>query len=306
MTAQDQPRGSREAYERLSDPAMYWTQVNAQPIREPIRREPPPEEEPTAQFRELPENHPYRELSPDWKPDGDPEETRLAELIPYEDERPLYADSREQPAYDEPKPTYDDQREQRTDRYRIDGYEEVRDRYDDEELTAHDRFGGVNWGAGFFGWLVSVSFTVFLAAVLGVVVTVLRRTVPAVSAMADTRPGATAIALAAGGFLVLMIGYYTGGYVAGRMSRFDGGRQGTGVWVTGLLMTAVALGFGLFFGSAYHLLDRVDLPALPVPAGSLGLARLVGAVAALLGSLLMAIWGGKVGRRYHEKVDEYL
>ena len=35
MSTYDQPRGSRETYEKLSDPAMYWTQTNGEPVREP-------------------------------------------------------------------------------------------------------------------------------------------------------------------------------------------------------------------------------------------------------------------------------
>ena len=43
--------------------------------------------------------------------------------------------------------------------------------------------------------------------------------------------------------VVLMIAYYAGGYVAGRMSRFDGARQGLGTWAIGLIVT-VAPGRG--------------------------------------------------------------
>jgi hypothetical protein len=300
MTAQDQPRGSREAYERLSDPAMYWTQVNAQPIREPIRRDQPRDEEETAQYHELPENHPYRELSPSWRAEDEQEETALAEILPYQDEQEAaYDDRRDHPGDGYPRDEYSG------DDYRTDDYRNRRS-VEDADLEAQERFGGVNWGAGFFGWLVAVGFAVFLTAGLLVVLAVLRRTVPAVSSMAETRPGATAIALAAGSVAVLMVAYYAGGYVAGRMSRFDGGRQGAGVWVTGLLLTALAIGAGLFLGTELDLFALVDPPSLPVPDGSTGLAGLVGAAAAMVGSLLAAIGGGKVGCRYHRKIDEYL
>ena len=36
---------------------------------------------------------------------------------------------------------------------------------------------------------------------------------------------------------VLIVGYYTGGYVAGRLARFDGARNGFLSWVVGLLAT---------------------------------------------------------------------
>lgn len=281
MASQDQPRGSRETYERLSDPAMYWTQFNAPPIREPIRREEPRDD---AAREQAPD--PYRELSPDWRPEPAEEQTVLADILPYEE------------------PAYDERRNYPAASYRNDS--DRRDRYRDDEPDALDRFGGVNWGAGFFGWLVTVAFGVVLAAALAVVFAVLRRTVPTVGDLVDNQPAAAAVALAAAGVGVLLLAYYAGGYVAGRMSRFDGGRQGAGVWITGILLTALALGLGLFFGSSLSALDRLDLPSVSVPAGSMGLVGLVAAVVAAVGSLLAAVAGGKVGCRYHRKVDEYL
>ena len=35
---------------------------------------------------------------------------------------------------------------------------------------AHDRYGGVNWGAAFFGWLVAVAMTILLTSVVGAIV----------------------------------------------------------------------------------------------------------------------------------------
>ncbi len=42
--------------------------------------------------------------------------------------------------------------------------------------------------------------------------------------------------------LIALVSYFAGGYVAGRMSRFDGARQGLGVWIWALIVTvALAL-----------------------------------------------------------------
>jgi hypothetical protein len=190
------------------------------------------------------------------------------------------------PAYDEPEAHPEDEAE----------YAEIRQR---------ERFGGVNWGAGFFGWLVAVGMAVVLTGVVGAVVTGLDATVDAIPAQALSEPRTVALVAAAVLVVVLMLAYFSGGYVAGRMSRFDGGKQGAGVWVTGLLLTALALGAGLMFGTQYNILDRVALPSLPVPTEALGLGGIVTAVVALLGSLLAAVGGGKVGCRYHRKVDSY-
>ena len=65
---------------------------------------------------------------------------------------------------------------------------------------------------------------------------------------------------------VLLVAYYAGGYVAGRMSRFDGGRQGVTVRSVGLLVTLVAVALGWVAGDQYNLFDRVDVPRIPIPS----------------------------------------
>src|SRR5690242_5529026 len=36
--------------------------------------------------------------------------------------------------------------------------------------NAYERFGGINWGAAFFGWLVTIAVTVLLTSIIGAVV----------------------------------------------------------------------------------------------------------------------------------------
>jgi len=109
----------------------------------------------------------------------------------------------------------------------------------------------------------------------------------------------TAIVLVA----ILLIAYYSGGYVAGRMSRFDGARQGLMVWLIGLLVTLVAVALGWIAGDQYNLLDRVDVPRIPIPSDDITFGGIITAVAVLVGTLLAAMFGGTVGRRYHSRVD---
>ena len=171
------------------------------------------------------------------------------------------------------------------------------------DAEARDRFGGTNTGAAFFGWLVAIAMTILLTSIVGAVATAVgtANDVTTGEALqdADTLGLVAAIVLVA----IMLLAYYTGGYVAGRMSRFDGGRQGVAVWVIGLLVTLVAVGLGLVFGNEYNLLDRVSLPRMPVPTDQLGWAGIVTGLVILAGTLLAAMVGGKVGHRYHDKVD---
>jgi hypothetical protein len=187
-------------------------------------------------------------------------------------------------------------------------YDDAPARHDEGEYVevgVRERFGGVNWGAGFYGWLVAVAMTVLLTGLAGAVVGILDRLLPGFPGPADLAPSTLTVAAAATLVVVLMAAHFAGGYVAGRMSRFDGGKQGAGVWITGLLMTMTVGGAGLMFGWQYNVFARVDLPSFSLPPETLGIAGAGAAVAALLGTLLAAIGGGKVGRGYHRKVDEY-
>jgi MFS family permease len=100
-----------------------------------------------------------------------------------------------------------------------------------------------------------------------------------------------------------MIAYYAGGYVAGRMSRFDGARQGIGAWLFGVVVTLVLAAAAAILGSEYNVLDQLNLPSLPVGDQTLTTAGAIALAAVLLGSLLAAIVGGKAGERYHHKID---
>jgi hypothetical protein len=163
-----------------------------------------------------------------------------------------------------------------------------------------DEFGGVNWGASFFGWLVAVGVAALLTSLLVAAGAAIGLT------ESDVTTGDTEELTLAGGIallVVVMIAYYAGGYVAGRMSRFDGARQGIAAWAIGLIVT---VGFALaavVLGDEYNVLEQLNLPALPTGDESFATGGAIALVAIALGSLLAAMTGGKLGERYHKKVD---
>jgi hypothetical protein len=171
------------------------------------------------------------------------------------------------------------------------------------EEHARDRFGGVNLGASFFGWIVAIGIAVLLTSIVGAVGAAVGYNGNVSQSAAERQAGTIGIAAAVVLLVVLMIGYYAGGYVAGRMSRFDGGRQGMAVWLIGLLVTIVAIALGAAFGSQYNLLDRVSLPRVPVSFDQLGWGALATGIAVIVLTLLAAVLGGRVGHRYHDRVD---
>jgi hypothetical protein len=165
-----------------------------------------------------------------------------------------------------------------------------------------EEFGGVNWGAAFFGWLVAIGLGALLVGLLAAMGAAIGLTDASKSDVAGNTTeigvGGTIVLLAA-----LAIAYYFGGYVAGRMSRFDGARQGLGAWLIGLIITVVLAVAGALLGAEYNVLERLDLPALPVGDSQLASGGALALGLIVLGTLLAALVGGKAGERYHRKVD---
>jgi amino acid transporter len=165
-----------------------------------------------------------------------------------------------------------------------------------------DEYGGINWGAAFFGWLVAVGMAAILTGILSAAGAALGLTETSGS---EARGSAEEITLVGAIvlLLILALAYYCGGYVSGRMSRFDGGRQGLAVWLLGLLVTIALAVLGAVAGSEYNVLEKLELPRVPVDEGSLTTGAVIALIAVLLITILSAMAGGKAGERYHKKVD---
>jgi len=173
----------------------------------------------------------------------------------------------------------------------------------DAQAVRKERFGGLNAGAAFFGWLVAVAVSVLLTGIIGAVLAAVGSNTEVTQSEAESQAGTIGIAAAVVLVLVLMVGYYCGGYVAGRMSRFSGSRQGLGVWVWGLVVTIIMVVLGAVFGRQYDVLSRVNLPRLPITGDQLTTGGIIAALVVLVATLLAAIAGGSVGTHYHRRVD---
>ena len=171
---------------------------------------------------------------------------------------------------------------------------------DDRRSGAREEFGGINWGAAFFGWLVAIGVGVLLTALFSAAGAAVGTSVSA--GQATKQAGTIGIVGAVILLIVWAIAYYAGGYVAGRMSRFDGGRQGVSVWVMGLIIAIVVAIAGAMFGSQFNVLASLKLPSIPGGSSLTG-GALITLVVILFATLLAAFLGGKGGQRYHRKID---
>jgi hypothetical protein len=167
----------------------------------------------------------------------------------------------------------------------------------------HAAYGGMHFGAALFGWLTSTGIAAILTSILAAAGSALA--VNAIdstnSVTADT---AKTVGLTSGilFLLVLAIAYYAGGYVAGRLSRFDGMRQGIATWIIGVVVTLLLGGAGAALGTKYNVLQQMNLPHLPI-GSSFTTGGLIVTLLAFLVTLGAAIFGGKAGERYHRKID---
>lgn len=165
------------------------------------------------------------------------------------------------------------------------------------------RVRGLNLGAAFFGWLVAVGIAVLLTAIIAAAGAALSLTQEAASTGTTTNLSISGVILLA---IVLLIAYYSGGYVAGRLSRFAGFIQGIGVWVIGLVITSVLAVVGAIAGSQYNVASQLRLPSIPVNGQSFATGGAIALAAMALLTLVAAAAGGALGLRYHHRVDRLL
>ncbi|MCU1445469.1 hypothetical protein [Cryobacterium sp.] len=180
-----------------------------------------------------------------------------------------------------------------------------------EDVLAREKaeFGGIKFGSAFFGWLTATGAAVLLTALVagaGAAVGLGSQSDPAQAGEAAAQNAETvgligAIALA----VVIFIAYYCGGYVAGRMARFSGAKQGIAVWLWALIIAVVLAIVGAIAGSQFNVLANLNsFPRIPINEGDLALGSIITAVVIALVSLGGAILGGIAGMRYHRKVDK--
>jgi hypothetical protein len=184
-------------------------------------------------------------------------------------------------------------------------------RYDEsparpEASSRHERrreeFGGLSIVSTLVGWLATAGLTAILAGILTASGAALALSEVG-SELGSSEAKTIGLAGGIGLLVVLAIAYFFGGYAAGRMARFDGARQGVGVWMWGIVIAIVVAALAAIGGAEYNVLDALNLPRVPVDSGTLTTGGILVLVGSVVVSLLAAVLGGKAGERFHRKVD---
>ena len=169
-------------------------------------------------------------------------------------------------------------------------------------------FGGFKFGSAFFGWLTAMGTTVLLTALVAAIGAAAGlgsgTTADEAADAAADNAGIVGIVSAIVIGLVLLISYFAGGYVAGRMARFSGLKQGIAVWIWAIAIAIVVAIITTIAGAQWDILSNLQsFPRIPVTPETATLTGILTALGAAAITLIGAILGGLTGMRYHRKVD---
>jgi membrane protease YdiL (CAAX protease family) len=177
---------------------------------------------------------------------------------------------------------------------------------EEREDRLRDMYGGVDWLASFLGFVFAIVAGAVFSVIAGLVLAPLGFSVN----VGDEIGAAAITGLVLVGILVFLT-YFFGGYVAGRLARFDGGRNGAMLllWsgVTVLVLALVNAILASFLPSTIS--DEINnfiqnqLLSTIGSLSQLGVVGVVVFVGALLLALLGGYLGGRLGSRYHAEID---
>ena len=169
--------------------------------------------------------------------------------------------------------------------------------------VARRRFGGLDIGASLAGMLAALGMTALFGGIFAAI--------GSYGYQLDVERDAQTLTIGglAAGLAVLFLSFLVGGWVAGRIARYAGGRNGlwAATWflVLGLLLSAA----GAAWGPEYNVLNNLQVPRWFSDNWTASTFVNAAAVSALLAIVLMLVagfLGGVNGGRYHRKVDEVL
>ena len=177
---------------------------------------------------------------------------------------------------------------------------------EEREDRLRGMYGGVDWLASFLGFVFAALVGALFSLLAGLVLAPLGFSLDLGAEIGTA--AITGLVLVA---ILILLTYFFGGYVAGRLARFDGGRNGAMLllWtLAAALLAALAGGILSSFlpaGISESIRDFIQNDVLST-IGSLSRLGIVGglvAIGAILAALLGGFLGGRLGSRYHTEID---
>lgn len=172
------------------------------------------------------------------------------------------------------------------------------------EARLREIYGGVDWLASFIGCVFALLCGGVLLSLAGLVFSLFLGNLTLDLQQVDPVTISSLVVVG----LVLFLAFFCGGYVAGRLVRFDGGRNGAVTVGWGLLLVVIFAIFGVFLGGPiFAPLQEFVQTGIGPTLNTLNQAGLLGigiAVGALLLMVLGGFLGGRLGQSYHTRIDE--
>lgn len=167
--------------------------------------------------------------------------------------------------------------------------------------AARDRFGGIDLPASLVGMLTAIAALILLGGIVGAAIGAIGYQ----TGLSGDNVEDISIASLIGGLVVLAVAYLIGGWTAGRIARYDGGRNGlmTAVWT--IVLAGALSALAAWFGSEYDVFANVELPQW-FDRDALTITALASGLAAVATMLVAGALGGLWGTRYHRLADETL
>jgi hypothetical protein len=181
---------------------------------------------------------------------------------------------------------------------------------DRREIVSEEKrqFGGMKFGSAFFGWLTATGMAVLLGALAAAIGAGTGMSAGVSPEQIGQQPPGQLQSVGLVGAIVLavllFIAYYCGGYVAGRMARFSGAKQGLAVWLWAVVVAVLFTVVGLVAGNQFDVLANLNaFPRIPLDPNALTTTAVIALVVAAVVALVGAVLGGLAGMRFHRKVD---
>lgn len=171
------------------------------------------------------------------------------------------------------------------------------------EAAAAARYGGADFGASLSGFFAGLGALTFVGALVAAGANELDYQLNLID-LEGTMSEASIIG-AAVAIVVVFLTFLFGGWVAGRMSRFAGGKNGMGAGLWLLIFASIFALLGAFIGPEFNAFGTAGLPDWfsAIRSDVRTTPALIVAALFALAALLGGYAGGRLGDRYNEKVD---